>query len=408
MKNTYEIINEVLVKTYSGKNLNEVLFEYKKADEISKIKSISYGVIRNSFALDFILKKLIKNPNIGLEIILKIAIFELWQTNKPEYAVINDTVEYVKINISEKVVGFANAVLRNFLRSKQELFEQIEKDYSLKYNLPNWIINKLKKQNKEKYKQILESFILHPAFGIRINNKKISMNDYCKKLSDNKLSYEIYNNKIVLDNPCNVNELPGFISGEVSIQDAGAQYLINILQNNNINPKKVLDACSAPGGKTCQILENYDCNLTAIDIDDKRLIKVQENLDRLNLSAKLLQGDARNKTWWDNHKYDLIIADVPCSATGTIKRNPDIKITRKEDDLLKFVDIQHKIIINLWDMLEKNGYLLYVTCSIFNEENQENLLWILNNCINSEKIEELQVLPSKYNDGLYYVLIKKN
>lgn len=407
--NTYIVIREILEQIYSGRNLNDTLSDYNEEKEISRIKNIVYGVLRYSFAIDFIINQLTRKVDYDYINFVRVGIFELWFSNKPDYAVINDLVEVMK-EVSEKqsLANFMNATLRSFQNKKEELIDKIDKDYELKYNLPKWMLEKLKIQYKGNYKPILESFMYHPSFGLRINTRKISLDDYCEELTNNKLSYIKLDNKIILENPTSVSNLPLFENGFVSVQDIGAQFIVDILNKNEVKFKTVLDACSAPGGKACQILENFDCNLTALDIDKLRLEKVQQNLQRLNLSAKILLGDASTKKWLNNDKFDLIIADVPCSATGTIKRNPDIKINRRETDLEKFVAQQRSIVINLWDILETGGYMLYVTCSIFKEENQFNIEYLKNNLSGFNKIDELQVIPSEYNDGLYYALIRKD
>lgn len=407
--NTYIIIREILEQIYSGRNLNDTLIDYKEEKEISRIKNIVYGVLRYNFAIDFIISQLTRKVDYDYINFIRVGIFELWFSNKPDYAVINDLVEVIKeVSKKQSLANFMNATLRSFQNKKEELIDKIDKDYELKYNLPKWMLDKLKIQYKGNYKPILESFMYHPSFGLRVNTRKISLDEYCKELTNNNLGYVNFNNKIILENPISINDIPLFESGFVSVQDIGAQFIVDILKKHKIKFKTVLDACSAPGGKACQILENFDCNLTALDIDKLRLEKIQQNLHRLNLSAKVLLGDASTKKWFNNDKFDLIIADVPCSATGTIKRNPDIKINRWETDLEKFVAQQQSIVSNLWDMLEIGGHLLYVTCSIFKEENQFNIECLQNNLSGFNKIDELQIIPSEYNDGLYYALIRKD
>lgn len=403
----YDIVLEILEDS-NGRNLNELVNKYKDHPNIAKIRNISYGIIRNYYAIEFITKKLVRHNNVELNNILKVGIFELWFSHKAEYAVINDLVEYTKDKYSNQgSANFVNAVLRSFQKDKLSLVEIINQDYLLKYNLPSWLLDKFKKQYKGKYLPIIQSMMMHPSFGLRVNNSKISIDNYLELLNEQKIDYKLVDGKLVLTNPMNVKDIPSFDKGFVSVQDIAAQYLINILTNNSIEFTRVLDACSAPGGKTCQLLENYACDLTSIDIDAARLERVSENLARLNLSAKILVGDSVKKNWWDGNKFDLIVTDVPCSATGTIKRNPDIKINRLESDIDKFVDIQKMIVANLWDMLADNGYMVYITCSILQEENQDNITWFKENLTGFCPLDEIQILPSEYNDGLYYCLIKK-
>ena len=398
-KATINILNNV----YNGKNLNEELFEYKSNANIAKIRFLVYGVIRNYFLIKFYIKNITNYISKQNEILVQIGIFELNESNKPEYAIVNNLVSISNINNKK----FINWVLREYQRNLELLRKLAEKDYSIKYNIPNWMIDILKKQYKKEYMNFLEGFNFHPAFGLRVNIKNKSLEDYLSILDNNDIKYKLIKNKIYLKQPLNVEDIPNFNIGDVSIQDIAAQYLVDILNRNNVIPKKVIDACAAPGGKTCQILENYNCDIIALDISNTRLEKVNQNLKRLNLKAEVLVGNAANKDWWNTKKVDLIVADVPCSASGTIKRNPDIKINRNYNDVLKFVETQRRIVINMWDCLEHNGFLLYITCSIFSEENQDNLLWFRDNIKGFSIIDELQIYPTEYNDSLYYALVKK-
>ena len=169
-----------------------------------------------------------------------------------------------------------------------------------------------------------------------------------------------------------------------------------------------MDACAAPGGKTCLLLENYEVDLTALDNSINRLDRIKENLNRLDLNCECILADAASKNWWNKKKYDFILADVPCSAIGTIKKNPDIRINRLKTDIPKFVELQRKIVVNLFDMLETDGYMLYVTCSILKDENEDNVKWFSKNIVGFELITDIQILPDLYNDGLYYALIRKS
>lgn len=404
----YLSILNILLEVYAGKNLNEVLIRYNNKDNFPKIKNITYGILRNYYSINYSIDKLVKHSNLQSRILLQIGIFELKYSKKPEYAVINDLVNFsFDLTENEKIKNFINGVLREYLRQVELLDLDIQKDYSLKYNIPDWIITKLKKQSKENYLQILNGFNHHPAFGLRVNKRKINQDEYLLKLDEANLEYKLIQNKICLVKPINITALPLFNDGFISIQDIAAQSSIEILAKHQVPAKYVLDACAAPGGKTCQLLENINCKVVALDIDETRLNKVSDNLKRLNLVAELKLGNAMNKLWWNKKLFDLIIADVPCTASGTLKRNPDIKINRRESDIINFVETQRNIVINLWDMLDTNGFMLYITCSIFKEENQDNIEWFKSNLNDFELIEQFQIIPTEYNDSLFYALIKK-
>ena len=402
----YKIIFEILVEVLNGQNLGEVIAKYKNHENYPKIKNISYNVIRCYSSIDFLTRKLVGRPNYKIDNILKVGFFEIWLSNKPVYAVINDLVNYTKENLNG-LHGLVNAVLRKFDLEKKQLIEELNKDYKNLYNLPEWLITKIKQQYKNQALDIFKSLMLNPSFGVRVNPLKISQADYLKLLDSNNIQYNLIDNKLVLADALNINQLPLFNDGGVSIQDIAAQYLVDLLNKNNVSINNVLDACAAPGGKTCQLLENYKCKLNALEINKPRLKRIEENLTRLKLSAKIIYGNAENKKWWNSVKYDFILADVPCSAIGTIKRNPDIKITRQEEDLLNFIATQRKITINLWDMLVDGGYMVYSTCSILNEENEQNIDYFTTTLSNFKLIDIIKILPTQNNDGLFYALIKK-
>lgn len=404
--NDYELIIEILNNVYGGKNLTDEINKYKNNINISRIKYIVYGVIRNYYSIDFCIHKIVKHISKTNEVIIQIGIYELNNSNKPDYAVVNTLVEIVD---NKKEKKFINWVLREYQRQKENLSILIIKDYSLKYNMPNWIIDLLKKQYKNNYLKFLDGLNYHPAFGLRVNYIKKSFNEYIEILKQNNIKFIINkDNKICLEKSLDIKDVPLFLDGVSSIQDVAAQYTVDLLTNNNIIPLKVLDACAAPGGKACQILENYNCSLTAMDISSHRLERIKQNLQRLELEAKIIIGNAFNLDWWNKSKFDLIIADVPCSASGTIKRNPDIKVNRSYDDVIKFTVSQRKIVLNLWNCLEDNGYFLYITCSIFRDENQDNIAWFEDNIKGFKLIDELQIIPTEYNDSLYYALVQKN
>lgn len=406
----YALAIEVLQAVLAGKNLNEQLRKVSsQATNMGKLRSICSGVLRHYYSINFAIKHLSTREAVPtVTTILQIAFFELKYSQKPVYAICNDMV-----NLSEDIFGhdrykgFINAMLRNFIRQMNEIDAMLTKDYSLLYEMPNWLIDTLKKQDKTTYLQILQGLNTHPAFGIRYNAQKYTLKAYLSILDNANIKYTIVDNKIVLEEAIDVLSLPAFASGGVSIQDIGAQYLLDVIKDINLG-ENVLDACAAPGGKTCQLLENYpNLDLTSLDFSHERLKQVYQNIERLKLECNIIAGDASKQDWWDDKQFDSIIADVPCSATGTIKRNSDIKVMRKETDIANFVKIQRDIVSNLWDMLAQNGYMIYITCSILQAENQDNISYFTNHLEDFKLISEKIILPTKYNDGLYYALVQK-
>ena len=366
----YLIILQIITNVLDGKNLTEVFNATTINKELnhSKIKDICYGVFRHYYKINYYLKQFVKvSPSEEqIDLVLKIAIYEILFTKKPEHAITNDMVNLIfELTNVVEYKNFVNAVLRSFIRKKDTLkFGDLES----KYDMPLWLINKLKQDYPHNYVSILQSCNLEPKMGLRINNKKITQVEYFKLLEHSQIQYTIKRDKIVCNKIVSIDQIPLFSDGVVSIQDVAAQELINFY---DIPPNSyILDACSAPGGKACQILENNNVQLLALDIDKNRLGRVKDNLHRLQLTADTKVGDASNLLWWDKQLFDVIIADVPCSATGTIKRNPDIKLQRTEFDIECFVITQRKIILNLWQTLKSGGNLVYITCSIFKEENK--------------------------------------
>ena len=403
----YLIILQIIISVLDGKNLTEVFNNATLNNDLKhyKIKDICYGIFSNYYRINYYLRQLVKVPpdEEQIDLVLKVAIYEILFTKKPDHAVTNDMVNLIfEITNVMEHKSFVNAVLRNFIRKKNELkFGDLES----KYDMPLWFINKLKQNYKHNYVSILQNCNLEPKLGLRINRQKITQAEYVKLLEQTQISYIIKRDKIVCEKIISVDKIPLFYDGSVSIQDIAAQELIDFYDIPSSS--YVLDACSAPGGKACQILENKNVKLLALDIDKNRLNKVKDNLYRLQLDAQTKVGDASNLLWWDKQLFDVIIADVPCSATGTIKRNPDIKLHRTEFDIECFVITQRKIVLNLWQTLKYGGSLVYITCSILKEENQENIQFFINNLDGAVFLKELQILPTQYNDGFYYCLISK-
>jgi 16S rRNA (cytosine967-C5)-methyltransferase len=277
-------------------------------------------------------------------------------------------------------------------------------------------------QYPDHWQSMLQTGNTHPPMTLRVNTQKISIADYMQLLTRQDIeATHIGGQAVTLTRPQPVEKIPGFTDGIVSVQDYGAQLAAYLL---DLKPDfKVLDACCAPGGKTGHVLELANVALTSLDSDEARLQRVQSNLDRLAFSANLVVGDASSTSWWDGQSFDRILADVPCTASGIVRRHVDIKWLRREADIASFAAQQAKILPSLWQMLAKGGKLLYVTCSVFNEENQAQVdKFLLNNTDATQLPFELpenhpqssitqlngQLIPSTAHDGFYYALLQKN
>jgi 16S rRNA (cytosine967-C5)-methyltransferase len=348
--------------------------------------------------------------------LLRVAIYQLAYTRAPAHAVVHNAVTAAGEGWRR---GLANAVLRNFQRRRAELEKMAETQPSARWSHPDWWIAKLQAEHPEHWQGILEAGLLHPPFTLRVNICQGDVASYLQRLSEAELpARQTGEDAVTLDKAISVHSLPGFDEGQVSVQDAGAQWAARLL---DAQPgERVLDACAAPGGKTGHILERAASNssavaLTALDVDAARLARVQENLDRLHLHAKLVVGDASNPdVWWDGQPFDRILADVPCSASGVVRRNPDIKWLRRPDDIAQFAAQQAVMLEALWRLLAPGGTLLYATCSVFNEENDGQVQAFLARHPEDaarrplpEPLSDGSLLPDAEHDGFFYALLQK-
>ncbi|MGZ8291086.1 MAG: 16S rRNA (cytosine(967)-C(5))-methyltransferase RsmB [Telluria sp.] len=306
--------------------------------------------------------------------------------------------------------GMVNAVLRRFLRERRELVAEATRQPAAEWNYPEWWIDAAKAAYPRQWQQILTAGNAVPPLTLRVNRRKSSVEDYMLKLEQAGIGATVIGDSAVrLDRPLPVAQIPGFEAGVVSVQDAGAQLAAQLL--DVADGMRVLDACAAPGGKTGHILELADVDLTALDSDPKRLVRVRENLDRLGAQARLTPAKAEETGWWDGRQYDRILADVPCTASGIVRRHPDIRWLRRKGDTLQLATLSAKILDNLWQMLTPNGKLLFVTCSLWPQESeaQAAAFAVRHDAIRLDAPGQL--LPGgdagQDHDGLFYALFQK-
>ena len=433
-------VNQVL----SGRNLTLALpaalavFPNATPQQRGAAQDLSYGTLRFYGEIDAYLSQLLEKPltDDRIHTLLLVAVYQLLHDKADAFTVVNQAVyavsELKRPAPKSWAKGLVNAILRNFLRQKEALAKTIPASEVATYSYPQWWINKLKAQYPDHWQSMLETGNEHPPMTLRVNTQKISIADYMQLLARQDIeATHVGGQAVTLTRPQPVEKIPGFTDGIVSVQDYGAQlaaYLLDLTPdsktpNLSVPALKVLDACCAPGGKTGHILEMANVALTSLDSDEARLQRVQSNLDRLALSANLVVGDASSASWWDGQSFDRILADVPCTASGIVRRHVDIKWLRREADIASFAAQQAKILPSLWQMLAKGGKLLYVTCSIFNEENQAQVDKFLQNNADATQLPfELpvnhteasitqlngQLIPSNAHDGFYYALLQKN
>lgn len=342
-------------------------------------KEICFGLCRHYVYLQALLGLLVKKKpkQLEVELILLIGLYQLCFMRQPDYAVVKETVTLVQKSQSQWAKGLVNAVLREFCRQKDFYLEKINQDPSALANHPLWLLDRIKKAWPSDWEAIVQANNQHPPLTLRVNRRKQSRDQYLEGLRQQGLEtapHPFAKEALILSSPCEVKLLPGFAEGAVSVQDAAAQLAVEFL---DLQPGLTLvDACAAPGGKTCHILERepnlHHC--LAVEIEPHRLEKIQDNLDRLNLKASLIQADAsRPDQWTKGEIFDRILLDAPCSATGVIRRNPDIKMLRKPEEIEAVCQTQKQLLNALWPILKPGGRLLYATCSIMPEENEAQI-----------------------------------
>lgn len=387
---------------------------------------LSYGALRYYFELRFYLKRLLNKPltDARVEALLLVTLYQLQYDQAKSFTVVNQAVKAVS-QLKRPAVswakGLVNAVCRNYLRQQASLKQVASEDVTALYAYPYWWVQKLKAQYPQHWEAILNTGNEHPPMTLRLDTANVSASDYQSKLLAQGMDSTVLNEEaLMLKKPVPVSKLPEFDTGLVSVQDYGAQLAAHALDLQS--DMKVLDACSAPGGKATHCLQLADIALTALDQDEERLNKVQQNLDRLQLKANVQCGDAAKQDWWNGQQFDRILADVPCSASGIVRRHVDMKCLRRVDDIERFAEQQAKILANLWQMLAKGGKLLYATCSIFDEENQRQIDQFLSQTDDARQqpIPQLessifprlhcqgnQLIPNQQHDGFFYALLQK-
>ncbi|WP_420472795.1 16S rRNA (cytosine(967)-C(5))-methyltransferase RsmB [Noviherbaspirillum sp. ST9] len=306
--------------------------------------------------------------------------------------------------------GMVNAVLRRFLRERDSLMPQVVKHGPGRWNYPQWWIDSVRGAYPQQWENILAAGNRTPPLTLRVNKRKSSVEEYMRTLADAQIGASVVGPSAVrLDKPIPVTQIPGFAYGVVSVQDAAAQLAAPLLDLRD--GMRVLDACAAPGGKTGHMLECADIDLLALDSDPARLARITENLDRLKLKARLQAGDASSADWWDGVQFDRILADVPCTASGIVRRHPDIRWLRRKEDAAQLATLSSRILDNLWRMLKPDGKLALVTCSLWPKESELQAAAFAERHNAIRLSAPGQLLPAangeEDHDGLFYALFQK-
>ena len=386
------------------------------------LQEICYGALRYLPRLESISGKLMDKPLKGKQRVfhhlILVGIYQLSFMRIPAHAAVGETVEATKVLKGPRLRGLINAVLRNFQRNKEELDQFSVSHNAGLYAHPSWLLKLLEQSYPEQWQNIVESNNRKAPMWLRVNRQHHSRDEYLALLQEQSIDGETHDtaqDAIKLTSPCDVSNLPGFEQGWVSVQDAAAQLAVEHLKPQA--GELILDCCAAPGGKTAHILERIEnVNVVALDCDETRLKRVRENLDRLNLTAQVICGDARNpQDWWNGEKFDRILLDAPCSALGVIRRHPDIKWLRRADDISALASLQSEIMDAMWTQLKAGGVMVYATCSISPQENIEQVKAFLARTTDATLTGSdlsnpgQQILPGEGDmDGFYYAVIEKS
>ena len=425
-----EAVNAVVT---GGRSLDTALAESESrisAEDHSSLRMLCFGTLRHHWRLqswiDVLVNRPIRRRDSVINALLAVGLFQLSETRIPDHAVVSQTVEAARLLRRPKLAGLLNAVLRRFVRDSMAEME-LRDDESV-FDHPQWLIDVIAHDWPDDWKDILTANNSRAAMWLRVNSQLTSAAEYVEQLAAQDIGSSGLPgvaSAVRLHKPLAVAELPGFADGHVSVQDAAAQLAAPWLLDGIRG--RVLDACAAPGGKSGHLLElgGPDIALTCIDRDEARTVDLSANLSRLGFAATVLTADASNpQAWWDGQPFAAILLDAPCSASGVIRRHPDIKLLRRESDIAALARQQFVLLRALWPLLASGGRLLYVSCSVFATENDAVVGRFLketddaraNDLLQNNNIRDLmrrtacgyQVLPGQAElDGFYYACLEK-
>ena len=376
---------DAVLAVSQGRSLNDVLPEV--ATEVRPgVQALSFHVMRHWGAAQAVRVLLAsKTPPPKVDSLLVSALALLWPQPAgqsppyPDHTLVDQAVRAARER-TPAAAGFINAVLRRFLRERSTWVEQAQQQASGTWNHPDWWVQRLRQDWPQGWRAWLDSCHEHPPMTLRVNQRHLSAASYLAHLQQAGLSARLSPEDgpaaVVLDKPCPVTKLPGFEAGWVSVQDGSAQRAAPLLlEGLTLTPSsRVLDACAAPGGKTCHLLELAEMDLLALDADGRRLQRVKDSLARLKLQARTQVADARQTArWWDGQAFDAILLDAPCSASGIVRRHPDARWLRRPADVAALARTQAELLDALWPTLKPGGRLVYATCSVFKEEGERQV-----------------------------------
>lgn len=401
----------VIAAVRAGQSLTQALRLLSDAAPATRAaaQDVAYGTLRRYGCGEFVLARLLTKPlsHTETEALLLAALFRLHTRPEAAYMVVDQAVAAAGEMTGGVFKGLVNGLLRSYLRQRESLEAAMAGDDEAAQQHPAWWLARLRRAHPEHWQEIVAAGNGPPPMTLRVNRRRATSEAYAARLLEaGSSARQVAANALLLAKPVSVDALPGFADGLVSIQDAGAQRAAQLLLP--VAGERILDACAAPGGKAAHLLEAADIDLLALDIDATRTRRIEDNLRRLGLVAKVGVADCRaSADWWDGRPFDAILADVPCSASGVVRRHPDIKYLRRESDIRRFALLQADLLDHLWPLLKPGGRLLYATCSVFPEENEGQIDAFLVRQPTAWRLVEERLLPREEHDGFYYALLRK-
>jgi 16S rRNA (cytosine967-C5)-methyltransferase len=408
---------QIVSRVATGKSLGgelDRMAEEGSASARGALIDLTHGTLRRYGRSQAVVRELSRRrrPDAPVEALLWCALYCLESGRYAPYTVVDQAVRACALLEKPGARGYVNAMLRRFVRERGALEARIAADPEALYQHPQWWIDIVRASYPGRWEDVLAAGNSHPPMCLRVNSRRTTTSEYRQELAASGIaSRQVAEHALLLERPVPVERLPGFESGRVSVQDAGAQRAAQCL---DLAPgQRVLDACAAPGGKAAHVLERCAIELTALDADAVRCARMERNLDRLQLRASIRAADCTQlASWWDGAAFDRVLADVPCSASGVARRHPDVKWLRRARDLPAFASRQSAILGALWRVLRPGGKLLYVTCSVFPQENDTVIDAFVAAAPDAQRIAlpdagPAQWLPDPVHDGFYYALIEK-
>lgn len=403
----------MLARVARGESLASLLGEEHESPRAALI-DLTHGTLRRYGRVQAVVRELSRRgpPEAQVEALLWCALYALESGRYAEYTVVDQAVRACGLLERWTAKSYVNGLLRSFLRQRDSIEARIGADPEARFQHPRWWIEALRADHPQAWEAILAQGNAQPPMTLRVNRRRADVDACRARLEAAGIgALRVGASALRLTTPLPVERVPGFAEGEVSVQDAGAQRAAGLL---DLAPgQRVLDACAAPGGKSAHLLETADVRLTALDIDAARCERIDRNLERLGLAARVVAGDAADPAaWWDGELFERVLLDTPCSASGVARRHPDLKWLRRAADLPAYAARQGALLDALWRVLGPGGKLLYVTCSVFRQENEAVVESFLARAAGAARAPlpdggAAQMLPDAEHDGFFYALIQK-